>query len=198
MPRKPVSLPVAPTVQGIISMTPKQLNSLTIPQLKAVTQILASAGNKRLRSFERRGETSPAYQYIAGSTGRGKFSTAGKNNISKLRAEFGRVRTFLTSKTGTVKGWTYVKKQTIETLKKQYGINIDRKKWGELWRAYQKLTELDPSIKQGRIKYAVIENINTRLRANPDLTPDEIAAEISGTISALEETPPDDYDIFTL
>lgn len=198
MPRKHVSLPVAPTVQGIISMTPQQLNSLTIPQLKAVTQILASAGNKRLKSFERKGEKSPAYLYIMGKKGRGKFSTAGKKNISKLRHEFARVRTFLTSETGKMSGWNDVKRRTMHTLKQMYGINITAKTWGDVWDAYTKLTELDESIKESKIKYLVLESIATTVKSNPYISPEEIAVELHKQISTLEATKPDDINIFTI
>ena len=91
-------------LQDLINISPETLNKMTAKELKSVVQIMVSAGNKRIRRLEQteRGTNAPAYQkYLERGT---KFSTKGKN-LNELRNEYKNIKSFLSSKTSTVKGF---------------------------------------------------------------------------------------------
>lgn len=90
-------------VEDVINLTPGQRAKLSRSELAKATQVLASAGNKRLQRLEKAdlARDSPAYQFI--KRGGGKFSTKGLDTIS-LNVEFTRVQIFLKKKTSTITG----------------------------------------------------------------------------------------------
>ncbi len=144
------------SINDIMNMDIDTFNSLNLSDMKKVVGRLVSAGNKRLRSFEKAGESSPATRHIYESGG--KFSTKNKN-LNDLRAEFSRAKNFLQSKTSTRKGWKKVKKETADTLKK-YGVNVSPEKLDTVLKTYERLKEQDPSITAKSLKYRVLSDIS--------------------------------------
>lgn len=148
------------SVKDILNMSIEKFNSLKLPDLRKVVGRLVSAGNKRLRTFERTGETSPATRYVEKSGG--KFSTKGKT-LNELRAEFARIRNFFSSSTSTVKGARQVRSETIKRLKEK-GVQITAEHYNELWQAYEQLKESNPDVAIKGIKYRVQSNIANALQ----------------------------------
>lgn len=152
------------SVQDILNMDGEAFNKLNESDLRKVTGRLVSAGNKRLRTFEKRGEVSPATRFISNSGG--KFSTKGKN-LNALRAEFTRARNFMQSQTGTIKGWKQTKNKAINEMKKR-GVDVPPDKFDNFWKIYEKLKELDPNIASKTMKYTVLEQIKDMLIEHDD------------------------------
>lgn len=170
------------SIQDILNMDYNEFNKLSTSELRKVTGRLVSAGNKRLRSFEKANESSPAYREVARSGG--KFSTKGKD-LNALRSEFTRAKNFLQSNTGTLKGWNKTKKNTVKELKKQ-GVNISENDLNSLWSAYEDLKELSPEVANRALKYSTLSEIANRVK-DGNLSPEEIAQKVNDQLSEIYE-----------
>lgn len=170
------------SIQDILNMDIETFNKLNKADLQKVVGRLVSAGNKRLRSFERAGESSPATRHVQKSGG--KFSTKGKD-LNALRAEYTRAKNFMQSKTGTRKGWKQVKKETIQGLKKQ-GVNMTESQFDDVWRAYEELKELSPEVANRGMKYAVLKDVADMV-TDTDKSADEIAVAMHDNLSHIYE-----------
>lgn len=177
------------SVQDVLNMDMKTFNSLNTSDMRKVVGRLVSAGNKRLRSFERAGESSPATRHVVKSGG--AFSTRGKN-LNGLRAEYMRAKNFLESKTGTRKGWKKVKNEIISGFKKQ-GVEISEDKFNEVWQAYEELKELSPEVANKGLKYVVMKDVADMV-TNEDKTAEEIALTLHKNLSGIYEEQAGLYD----
>ena len=144
------------SIDDIMNMDIQTFNKLNKSDLRKVVGRLVSAGNKRLRAFERAGESSPSTRHIERSGG--AFSTKGKN-INELRAEYTRAKTFLQSKTSTRRGWKQVKKETADSLKKKGVTGLTPDKLDDVLKIYERLKEVDPSVATKNMKYRVMSDI---------------------------------------
>ena len=179
------------SVQDILNMDIDTFNKLNVSDLKKVVGRLVSAGNKRLRSFERAEESSPATRHVAKSGG--AFSTKGKD-LNALRAEYTRAKNFMQAKTGTRKGWKQVKKETIEGLRKQ-GVEMSEKQFEKVWKAYEDLKDLSPEVANRGLKYSVIKDI-ANMVTDENKSADEIAVALHENLSQIyEEQARLDYDV---
>lgn len=170
------------SVQDVLNMDIDTFNKLGISDMRKVVGRLVSAGNKRLRSFDRAGESSPATRHVMQSGG--VFSTKGKD-LNALRAEYVRAKNFLQSKTGTRKGWAQVKRETIDGLKKR-GVNVSAKQFDELWKAYEELKELSPEVANRGLKYSVLKDVADMV-TDGDKSADEIATALHENLSSIYE-----------
>lgn len=170
------------SVQDILNMDIDTFNKLNTSDLRKVVGRLVSAGNKRLRSFERAGERSPATRHVAKSGG--SFSTKGKD-LNELRSEYTRAKNFLQSKTGTRKGWKQVKKETITSLKK-YGVEMTESQFDDVWTAYEDLKELSPEVANRGLKYSVLKDVADMV-TDTDKSADEIAMALNENLSRIYE-----------
>ena len=170
------------SVQDILNMDINTFNKLNTSDLRKVVGRLVSAGNKRLRSFERAGERSPATRHVAKSGG--AFSTKGKD-LNALRSEYTRAKNFLQSKTGTRKGWKQVKKETIASLKK-YGVEMTESQFDDVWTAYEDLKELSPEVANRGLKYSVLKDVADMV-TDTNKSADEIATALHENLSTIYE-----------
>ena len=170
------------SVQDILNMDINTFNKLNTSDLRKVVGRLVSAGNKRLRSFERAGESSPATRYVAKSGG--VFSTRGKD-LNALRSEYTRAKNFMQSKTGTRKGWKQVKKEKISGLKK-HGVEMTESQFDEVWTAYEDLKELSPEVANRGLKYSVLKEV-ADIATDTDKSADEIATALHKNLSQIYE-----------
>ena len=170
------------SIQDIMNMDNKTFNSLNTSDMRKVVGRLVSAGNKRLRSFERAGESSPATRHVEKSGG--MFSTKGKD-LNSLRAEYTRAKNFLQSKTGTRKGWKQVKKETIAGFKKQ-GVEITDSQFNDVWKAYEDLKELSPEVANRGLKYSVLKEVADMVE-DSNKSADEIAIALHENLSKIYE-----------
>lgn len=106
------------SIQDILDMDWKEINKLSLEEMKKLSMRLNSAANKRLRRVEASGEErwSPAYQAVQQSGG--DFSVKGKTTKAEIKAELQRAGSFLNAKTSSVRG-TKAHKQKIEKLVKE-------------------------------------------------------------------------------
>ena len=170
------------SVKNILNIGIDAFNKLKTSAMRLVVGRLVSAGNKRLRAFERAGESSPATRHVYNSGG--VFSTKGKD-LNELRAEYVRAKNFLESKTGTLKGWRQVKKETIQGLKKQ-GVEMTESQFNDVWKAYEELKELSPEVANRGLKYSVLKEVADMV-SDKDKSADEIAFAIHDNLSQIYE-----------
>lgn len=170
------------SVQDILNMDINTFNKLNTSDLRKVVGRLVSAGNKRLRSFERVGESSPATRHVAKSGG--AFSTKGKD-LNALRAEYTRAKNFMQAKTGTRKGWKQVKNETISSLRK-HGVDITEQQFSDLWKSYEDLKELSPEVANRGLKYSVLKDVADMVTGT-DKSADEIAMVLHENLSKIYE-----------
>lgn len=170
------------SIQDILNMDNNTFNKLNTSDLRKVVGRLVSAGNKRLRSFERAGERSPATRHVAKSGG--SFSTKGKD-LNALRSEYTRAKNFMQAKTGTRKGWKQVKKETIASLKK-HGVEMTESQFDDVWTAYEDLKELSPEVANRGLKYSVLKDVADMV-TDADKSADEIAMTLNENLSRIYE-----------
>ena len=170
------------SVQDIINMDIDTFNKLNTSDLRKVVGRLVSAGHKRLRSFERADERSPATRHVAKSGG--KFSTKGKD-LNALRSEYTRVKNFMQAKTGTRKGWKQVKKETIASLKK-HGVEMTESQFDDVWTAYEDLKEVSPEVANRGLKYSVLKDVADMVM-DTNKSSDEIAMALNENLSRIYE-----------
>lgn len=168
------------SVKDILNMDVQAFNSLSKSDLQKVVGRLVSAGNKRLRNFEKRGESSPATRAVERSGG--KFSTKGKS-VNELRSEFARARNFLKSKTSTISGYETVKKATAEQLKKS-GVDVTLQTLDEILKIYERLKEVDPNVATRGMKYGVLQEISSMIDG---VDPGQILVEMQSRLSDIYE-----------
>lgn len=170
------------SVQDILVMDIETFNKLSTSDLRKVVGRLVSAGNKRLRSFERAGESSPATRHVEKSGG--AFSTKGKD-LNALRAEYARAKNFMQSKTGTRKGWKQVKKETIQGLRK-HGVEMSESQFENVWTAYEDLKEISPEVANRGLKYSVLKDV-ADMATNTAKSADEIATALHENLTEIYE-----------
>lgn len=170
------------SVKDILNLDNDTFNKLGISDMRKVVGRLVSAGNKRLRTFEKAGDISPAVRQVMRSGG--NFSTKGKD-LNALRSEYVRAKNFLQARTGTRKGWTNVRKDTIKALKKQ-GVEVTEEQFDDLWKAYEKLKELDPEVANKKMRYTVLKEISNAMN-DKSVTADEIATELHDKLDLIYE-----------
>ncbi|MBO7696331.1 MAG: hypothetical protein J6T10_27150 [Methanobrevibacter sp.] len=114
------------SIEEIMNIDLNSFNKLNESELRAITSRLVSAGNKRIRRLQGHDINSPAIQSLGDDK---TFSTKLPANISKqqrvnkLRQEFARARSFLTSETSTIRGYKKFKKRTLRRIAKEIGIS---------------------------------------------------------------------------
>lgn len=155
------------SIQDILDMDIETFNKLSKADLQKVVGRLVSAGNKRLRVFDKLGKSSPATRWLEKKSDDKYFSTKGKN-LNELRAEFARARNFLNSKTSSYRGYRQVLKDTVKTLKKE-GVKIPVNKLEDMLKAYERLKELDPNVATRGMKYPVFTEISQNANVDIDV-----------------------------
>lgn len=120
------------TIQDIIDIDMDDIIRMDTKSLKAITNKLVSAANKRLRRLKTSdyGTLSPVYR-------KDPFSTRGKKSRSALIKEYKEAKTYLTAKTSSVRGWNRYRGE-MET---RIGGKLPKGKAKKFWRVYRKFAE---------------------------------------------------------
>lgn len=170
-------------VKDILNMDIRDFMNYDTRQMRQIVQTLASAANKRLKDFDLKGLESPATRYVKDSGG--KFSTKGKN-LNNLRNEFARVKAFLQSETGSVRGYRKVQRDTINELKRQ-GVNLSESNWNAFWKMYERLKQVNPAVANRRFKYVGLREISNRMKdvRNKDISIDNAIADIQAKLESM-------------
>ena len=166
------------SVDDVLQLKPNQLEALSDSDLRKVVGRLVSAGNKRLRRFEKRGENSPAYRRAMRSGG--KFSTKGKDRDGLLN-ELQRARIFFKDETSSLKRWREVKVESSRGIgvnapdvgdNGEYSYSEPEEEYTDfdylngnnifsraVWSMFDLLQEIDPTIANASNKYLVAQTI---------------------------------------
>lgn len=168
------------TTQELLNLSGVEISKLKKPELRKIVQILASASNKRLKRLHQKGISTPASRYVDKN---GKFSTKGKN-INQLRAEYIRAKNFLQSKTSTITGYKRFKKEVQKNLTEK-GINISSDNLEQMFKIYEKLKDINPSVAEKNFKYITLKEISEELKDGQ--TEDDILSRINDNLSQIYE-----------
>ena len=168
-------------ISDILDMDLDTFNRLNESELRAVTSRLVSAGNKRIRRLQSHNINSPAVQ---GLGTKGSFSTkvvtAKGNQTNKLREEFARARSFLTSETSTITGYKKYVAKTYERLSSEMNLPLEKIKKqldvNKLFEIHHKLQSkgLISSYAHSKGSLQARDTIAEMLINNPNLSYDEI------------------------
>lgn len=174
------------TIEDIMGMDLDDFNKLSERDLRAVTSRLVSASNKRIRRLEKYDIKSPAL-YNLGTDYR--FSTKlpkgtdASQRVNKLRQEFARARTFLSSRTSTISGYKKYVSDIREEIRKSTGVSKKAMKNVDLSKAFERLHKLQESGKipsstgvKGSSKGSIHarDYIIEQMVKNPNITDEEI------------------------
>lgn len=171
------------SIQQIMNIDLNTFNSLKESDLRHITSRLVSAGNKRIRRLEKLDINSPAYQSLGNNK---RFSTkldtsvSSQQRVNRLRQEFSRIRSFLTSKTSTARGYQSFKKETFKRLSRELNMsektikkNLDIDRLFKLHHEMQK-TGIIPSYRGSQGSLQARNMIAEILVRNPNMTDDEL------------------------
>ena len=120
-------------IVDILNIDLDAFNKLNESELRAITSRLVSAGNKRIRRLQSHDINSPAIQQMGNEK---RFSTqlskdtSRQQRVNKLRSEFARARSFLTSETSTIGGYKKFVKRTKQRIADELNIpekEVDKK-----------------------------------------------------------------------
>lgn len=112
------------SIGDIMNIDIDTFNKLGSQDLRRITSRLVSAGNKRIRALEKKGISSPALRSLGETQ---KFSVKMPKGLdkqqiaNKLRQEYSRVRSFLSKKTSTIRGYNEYVKDVKEEISKSIG-----------------------------------------------------------------------------
>ena len=170
-------------IADIMDIDLDTFNKLNEKELRAITSRLVSAGNKRIRRLQKHDINSPAIQQLGKeksfSTKLPKDTTK-QQRVNKLRSEFARARSFLSSETSTIGGYkkfvSRTKKRIAEELhmtEKQVNEKLDVKKMFDILHKAQE-RGLVSSYRGSKGSIQARNIIAEVLVDNPDVDPDYI------------------------
>lgn len=172
------------SISDIMNIDIDTFNKLGSQDLRRITSRLVSAGNKRIRSLEKKGIRSPAYRSIGES---GKFSVKmakGMNQqqiTNKLRQEYSRVRSFLSKKTSTIRGYNEYVKDVKEEISKSIGKPVKDVNVAKAFEILHKMQEsgtipVNTTGRKGGSKGSIHarDYIIEKLMENPEILEDDL------------------------
>jgi len=166
------------SVNDTLSMPQSEFSKYSISDQRKIVGRLVSAGNKRIRAFEKNNDTSPAYEYLMKSGG--ILSTRGKDREG-LKRELERARTFMKQETSSLRNWNKIKKSIIKDLKSKAGINVSGKDLGKLLNIISQARQ-DMVVTRG-MKYQIMKNVAIEIASGNRRSTDEIINDIRNTVN---------------
>lgn len=110
-------------ISDILNIDLDAFNKLNESELRALTSRLVSAGNKRIRRLKEHDINSPALQHLEkGFSTKLSSEVKQEQRVNKLRSEFSRARSFLTSETSTIGGYKKFVKRTKQRIAKELNM----------------------------------------------------------------------------
>lgn len=161
----------------ILSMPMSQFEKYTPQQQREIVSKLASAANKRLSTFQRKGIVNPATLRMEMSGG--KASVRGKTGEA-LKNELFRTKQFLKSDFSTQTGWKKFQSKVREGFEKSTRIEKGMKRDKSIDLAfsyYDVLSDTNPNITANRDKYKIVGEIADILEDTMDF--EEVAELIN-------------------
>lgn len=151
------------STKSLLRMTESKFGGYSLSEQKQLLSKLVSTANKRIRSFERVGMTSPA---LYGAGGVDRFSVKGLTSESATLKELTRLRTFLKNPMSSLKTFRKIESKTQESLK-QRGIDISKSDVSTLVNLLSQLEREKPLTTAE--KYRVFSEASKELRTDPDI-----------------------------
>ena len=158
------------SVSDIMNIPMKKFEQYTPAQQRELVSRLASAANKRYKTFEKKGIVNPAV--LSMKMEGGKISVRGKN-VEQVKEEYFRAKKFLKSIFSTQKGYReYMNKLKLSIEKS--GSNGIKKgmKVTELYSTafayYDILQDLNPKISNIKDKYKIVNQIAVYIEEGKD------------------------------
>lgn len=167
----------------IVKLDPDVISRFDKGAMKTAVSRLAKNANRRIGEFRARGMESPATRWVKKSGG--DFSAKGKS-FNQLRSEFRRASDYLTAQTSTVKGYNNLKGEIYYKLEK-YDVEVTTRDYEKFWRAYERLKETNPAVKDKSLKYKVLSHISKMIQTDRRWGAKTIASNISGRIDEIEK-----------
>lgn len=170
------------SITDIMNMDLQTFNKLGEKDLRAITSRLVSAGNKRIRRLVGKDISSPAIRSLGT---RQKFSTklpkgvSSRQAVNLLRQEYSAVRSFLTKKTSTMKGYNEYVSSIKSELSSAIGKSVKNINIGQAFSILHKMQErglVPTSIEKGSSKGSLWmrNHIISMMADNPELNEDAI------------------------
>ena len=171
------------TISDIMGMDIRDFNRLKESDLRAVTSRLVSASNKRIRRLESKSIKSPAYRSLGTDV---RFSTklpkgtTREQRVNRLRQEFSRARSFLSSKTSTMAGYKEYISDIKTEISKSLGKDVSGVDIGKAFERLHKLQERGAIPSSAGIKGSSKGSIHARdfivekMIDNPEISDEEI------------------------
>lgn len=157
----------ARNVETLNNLTPKQIKAMSDAELRSVVSHMGKVANQRLKAFGDRGLSSPATR---AAMKKGRFGAKGKSR-AQLIAEYKREKSFLTSETGTIRGYKKFQGKVKKAFEKA-GVDIGgetqqetEEKIDKLTSIYDWLKERNPWIADSGYKYTVHEKVSNMIDA---------------------------------
>lgn len=204
MPRKRVNIEIDVTgfsINDIVNMDYEFIRQLSRRELAKLTRRLVSATNKRIRALQKSeiGKHSFALQNLFKRTGGQQLSVKGKKQQGEIQSVFSIAKTFLTSKTSTIRGFKRVLKNMKTTIESKTGLpisNIDVAKLFNTLHRGQELGLIEPPGTKGSER--AVGMITELMERNPNKTIDDLINDLNNWYDNMEtqmfEQDTDDYD----
>ena len=176
------------SISQILKMPESKFKQYSESDQRAIVSRLVSAGNKRLRTFEKYGIESPTVIDVMESGG--KFSTKGKTDEGALLKELTRARSFLRNPMSTLKEWRKIESKMFESLNER-GYNVDREQMATLANVLGKLSRKHKLTTSER--YNVIYQVESILGDNEQTTADDIVKTIEKQLDKIYKSTQEDY-----
>lgn len=174
-----------------------QVNNLNTDQLKKLVSTMASASNKRIKRLAQAGQ--PIEDTVD------RFSVAGKNR-NQLLAEYARAKQFLNTENLSLSGQRKIRQESNKRLAEKLGQKTDtffndKDKYDTFWRTYERLAEIDKSVKLPQYKYRLLNDMKQVYKENPEMDVESLTEKMRERTDYIyqtlqEETETD--DIFTI
>ena len=141
------------TIENILKMPISKIQSYSPTAQREIVSRLVSAGNKRLRTLEKKDINNAATLRLYNSGG--KLSVKGKSE-DELIKEYIRARDFLQNKFSKVSEWN----KTVKNLMKNETLSkMDEKDVSQAFSYYESLREMNPAIVNRINEYQLLDYI---------------------------------------
>ena len=141
------------TIENIMKMPISKIQSYSPTAQREIVSRLVSAGNKRLRTLEKKDINNAATLRLYNSGG--KLSVKGKSE-DELIKEYIRARDFLQNKFSKVSEWN----KTVKNLMKNETLSkMDEKDVSQAFSYYESLREMNPAIVNRINEYQLLDYI---------------------------------------
>lgn len=173
------------TYKQILAQGPEKIAKLSLRELRAQVRILANTANRRIDRLQKAGLETPATYDPITNKRMSKIRAQGRT-FGQLRSEFVRAARFLEAQTSTVTGARKWIADSIEGLERMGVTGITGENFKTLWKAFEQLKALDPSVQNRELKYRVLKEIEREMKSgNTDA--DHIAEIINGKLANIYE-----------